>query len=194
MEKLTAGYWQQRYEAGYTGWDLGHISRPLKRMIDQIDDKTLKILVPGAGNGYEVAYLHEQGFSNVFLLDWAALPLEHFAEKYPDFPEERLLHLDFFSLDREFELVLEQTFFCALDPVKRPDYVRKMWEILVPKGQLMGLLFNVPLFDDRPPFGGSEKEYHLLFSGKFHIEYLAPCEYSEPDRQGMELEFRMIRK
>lgn len=77
--------------------------------------KEQAILVPGAGNAYEVGYLHEQGFTNVTLVDFAPAPIAAFAERYPDFPVEHLICADFFELSPEqyqFDWVLEQTFLC----------------------------------------------------------------------------------
>ena len=68
MKKLNKEFWEHRYEQGDIGWDIGYISTPLKEYIDQLKDKELKILVPGAGNAYELIYLVENGFSNVFVI------------------------------------------------------------------------------------------------------------------------------
>jgi thiopurine S-methyltransferase len=190
---LTAQYWEERYLHGYTGWDIGHVSGGMKQIIDQLPDKTEKILVPGAGNGFEVAYLWQQGFTNVFLLDWAQSPLDNFAKKNPDFPKDHLLRQDFFMLDIKFNLVLEQTFFCALHPSQRNDYVQKMHEILLPDGRIQGLLFSVPMYDNRPPYGGSIGEYQNLFSPLFEVKKMQPCTFSEPDRMGMEAEIELVR-
>ena len=45
-------YWSNRYEEDRTGWDIGYPSTPLKEYIDQLTDKTISILIPGAGNAY----------------------------------------------------------------------------------------------------------------------------------------------
>ena len=50
-------YWEERYQKGETGWDAGTITTPLKEYIDQLTDKNLTILIPGAGNGHEFDYL-----------------------------------------------------------------------------------------------------------------------------------------
>ncbi|MGO3897085.1 MAG: SAM-dependent methyltransferase, partial [Psychrobacter sp.] len=71
MESVNqAGFWQQRYEQDSIGWDMGEVSPPLKAYIDQLptSTKNQSILVAGAGNAYEVGYLHEQGFTNVVLV------------------------------------------------------------------------------------------------------------------------------
>ena len=50
-------YWSKRYKEERTGWDIGFPSLPLKTYIDQLENKDLKILIPGAGNAYEAEYL-----------------------------------------------------------------------------------------------------------------------------------------
>jgi len=82
---------------------------------------------------------------------------------------------------------VEQTFFCALDPSLRKDYVAKMVELLKPGGKLVGLLFDRQFEEAGPPFGGSKAEYEELFSGKLQISTLAPCYNSIGPRAGTEL-------
>ena len=187
---LDKEFWEERYATGQIGWDIGHISTPLKAYIDQIMDKNLKILVPGAGNGHEVVYLFKQGFRNVFVVDIAHQPLQNIKSKLPGFPEEQLMEVDFFDLVlQEFDLVLEQTFFCTLDLELREEYAKKMIDIIKPQGKLCGLFFNFPLTADGPPFGGNASEYRKLFSPYFKINTLEPCTNSIEPRQGRELFF-----
>ena len=61
-EFLSADYWNERYLNNASQWDLGAVSPPLKKYIDQKLNKDLAILIPGAGNSYEAIYLMEQGF------------------------------------------------------------------------------------------------------------------------------------
>ena len=190
MKKLNKEFWEHRYEQGDIGWDIGYISTPLKEYIDQLKDKELKILVPGAGNAYELIYLVENGFSNVFVIDIARQPLENIKRKMPDFPEDRLLEGDFFDLNpNNFDLILEQTFFCALDPSLRSVYVEKMKQLLKPHGKLAGLLFNFPLTESGPPFGGSLTEYKFLFQEHFKIKTLEIAHNSIKPRADKELFF-----
>jgi len=72
-----ANYWNQRYIKNEIGWDIGEASLPIITYINQLKQKNLKILVPGAGNAYEAGYLFTNGFSNVFLLDWAEKALDN---------------------------------------------------------------------------------------------------------------------
>lgn len=190
MKNLSKEFWEDRYTREDTGWDIGHISTPLKTYIDQLGDKTIKILVPGAGNGYEVVYLAEQGFSNITVIDIAKPPLEQLRKRLPETDGVTLIEGDFFDLEvSDFDLILEQTFFCALDPSLRTAYVLKMKQLLKPRGKLAGLLFNFPLTESGPPYGGDLKEYQMLFSKDFTMKVLEKAYNSIKPREGKELFF-----
>ena len=173
--KLGESYWNERWEQGLTGWDIGFASTPLKNYFDQLENKELKILIPGCGNAYEAEYLHEKGFGQVHLLDIAPLALKSFHERFPGFPEDHLINEDFFRHEEQYDLIVEQTFFCALDPKLRENYAIKMKSLLKPGGKLVGLLFNDVLNEDHPPFGGNSDEYRALFSDHFEIQCLEKC-------------------
>lgn len=189
METLDETYWDNRYKTNATGWDLGEISTPLKTYIDQLTDKSLKILIPGGGNSYEAEYLFNNGFKNVFVVDISETALQNIKARIPKFPKEQLLHLDFFELDNTFDLIIEQTFFCALHPNLRPKYVHKMQNLLNTEGKLVGLLFDVPLYKDHPPFGGSKAEYIALFDKYFKVLIMETAYNSHPARKDRELFF-----
>ena len=187
MDKLSQEFWTARYQSQNTGWDIGCISTPLKTYIDQLADKKIKILIPGAGNSYEGEYLWRQGFKNVFIVDFSPLPLASIQKRIPDFPKEQLICSNFFDLDQKFDLIIEQTFFCALDPLLRNNYAKQMHEILNQKGKLAGVLFDFPLTSQGPPFGGSLEEYQSTFSPYFNLRVLERCHNSIAPRQGREL-------
>jgi hypothetical protein len=94
---------------------------------------------------------------------------------------------DFFSHSGSYDLILEQTFFCALEPSLRPKYAQKMFSMLKPGGKLQGLLFNFSLTEVGPPFGGSIAEYIDYFSPLFKINQIEPCHNSIKPRMGNEL-------
>src|SRR5690606_31317501 len=124
--KLDETFWSEKYLSEQTGWDIGYVSTPLKEYIDQLSDTDLKILIPGGGNSYEAEYLYDKGFTNVSVIDISNIPLENLLKRIPSFPKENLLHLNFFELEETYDLILEQTFFCAQDPKFREKYVAKM--------------------------------------------------------------------
>lgn len=189
--KLDQNYWTERYQNYETGWDLGEVSPPLKAFIDQLDDRHAPILIPGAGNGYEVLYLLENGFTDVTVVDIAQPPLRTLRVKEPDTSRLKLVHGNFFDLDSlsSFKYVLEQTFFCALDPSLRTDYVTQMHKILQQGGVVAGVLFDRQFPLQGPPFGGSSEEYQHLFKAHFDYFKISPCYNSIPPRQGSEVFF-----
>jgi len=185
--ELNESYWTSRYKNNQLGWDIGYSSPAITEFMEKVEDKSVKILIPGCGNAYEASYLWKKGFKNVYLLDLSDVPLQKFARENPDFPTGQLLNMNFFDLSGKFDFIIEQTFFCALNPDLRTDYSEKMAQLLKDDGQLIGLLFNIPLFDDRPPFGGNKEEYKNLFSRYFEILKMEMAYNSIPERQGSEL-------
>jgi len=192
--QLDAEYWNNRYLNNQFGWDLGEISTPLKTYFDQLNNKNLKILIPGAGNAYEAEYLVNNGFHNVYVCDLAPEPLKALKKRCPAIKDENLIHGDFFDLKNiSFDLIIEQTFFCALNPVLRKKYFQKMHELLNPNGKLVGLLFNDKLNDDQPPFGGNKDEYLNYFQSLFKIHTYESSYNSIKPREGRELFINLIR-
>ncbi len=192
-DQLSANYWNQRYLNVNTPWDIGSISTPLQNYFDGLVDKDLRILIPGAGKAHEAIYLHRQGFSNVYVCDWASSAFDLLREEVPDFTEEHLLIGDFFDLELPIDLVVEQTFFCAINPSLRTKYVQKMHQLLSEKGKLVGLLFANEFNKPGPPFGGTASQYRSLFAPYFDIINLDIALDSIKPRLGNEL-FVLLQK
>ena len=188
MQITDPQYWNNLYQQNETRWDIGYPSTPLKEYIDQLTDKDQSILIPGCGNSYEAEYLLQNGFTNITLIDISSLLTAQLEKKFSKYLDKELTIItgDFFGLNIQFDLILEQTFFCALDPSLRKSYVEKMYELLKPDGRLAGVLFNRS-FEGGPPFGGSLEEYQELFKEKFEIIKLEPCYNSIPPREGSEV-------
>lgn len=189
--KVENEFWTNRYNEEQTGWDLGAPSTPIITYIDQLEDKSLRILIPGAGNAYEAEYLYKNGFKNVHILDISELPLKAFQERVPDFPANQLHQGNFFEHIGKYDLILEQTFFCSFPPTpeNRSLYARKMKDLLNKGGKLVGLWFSFPLTGDmvKRPFGGSKEEYLGYFSPFFNIRTFESCHNSIKPRMGSEL-------
>ncbi|REG90678.1 class I SAM-dependent methyltransferase [Algoriphagus antarcticus] len=187
MAFLDKNYWTERYSYGKTGWDIGFASPPLVQYLDQIKNKEIQVLIPGAGSGYEAAYGWKSGFHNLQLLDLSYEPLERFKSLNPSFPLDHIHHEDFFLHTGKYDLILEQTFFCALDPGLRVDYAKKMKELLSPGGKIAGVWFDREFDFEGPPFGGKSEEYRFLFEKYFEVHTFAPCYNSIPERLGSEV-------
>jgi SAM-dependent methyltransferase len=189
--KLDKEYWNSLYQAGETGWDIGDVSTPMKEYIDQLDNKDIAILIPGCGNAYEAAYLLKKGFTNVTLIDISMLAAEAVKERFKEYGNRvNVICGDFFKLEKKFDLILEQTFFCALDPSLRKNYAEKMYELLKENGKLVGVMFNRS-FEGGPPFGGNMEEYTNLFAPLFDILQMEACYNSIAPRAGNEVFIRL---
>jgi len=193
MNELSAHYWDELYKSGQTGWDIGYVSTPLKEYFDQLTDKSIKILIPGAGNGYEAEYLYKIGFPEVYLLDFAAETIKSFKNRLPDFPEDHLINENFFEHDAQYDMIVEQTFFSSIWRKQRAAYAEKIHQLLKPEGKLVGLLFGHEFDFNRPPYGGTENEYRHLFGRLFNIQTMEIAYNSIKPRTGREL-FLILQK
>jgi SAM-dependent methyltransferase len=180
MEKT---FWEERYLTHQTGWDLGDVSPPLKAYIDQLPRKNIAVCIPGCGYGHEAIYLEQSGFTNVTVIDLVDDALANVKTKAPSV---RCIHGDFFELEDTFDLIIEQTMFCAIHPSMRSQYVHKIAQLLKPSGKLIGVLFNRD-FEGGPPFGGSISEYQQLFTPVFSNFSCEPCYNSIAPRSGSEV-------
>jgi methyl halide transferase len=184
---FNSNYWNNRYLDEDAPWDLGGPSPALVKYFDNLIDKNLRILIPGAGNAYEAEYLFRNGFTNVTVLDFSKKALDNFSARCPEFPKEKLIEEDFFLHSGTYDLIVEQTFFCALDPKLRKAYVEKMQMLLTVNGKLFGLLFDDAALKGNPPFGGTKEEYIRLFGTHFQLEKCEICPDSIPPRKNREL-------
>ncbi len=185
--KFDARYWQSRYEAGNTPWDIGYPSPALIRYFEQLPDKSIRILIPGAGFGHEAAWLLENGFEQTYICEWASQAVAGFLVAYRSFPKDQILQGDFFRLEESFDLLVEQTFLSAIHPDQWYRYAQQCKTLLGQRGTLAGLLFAQPFDEPGPPFGGTPEQYMALFSPHFKRISLTPCVHSITPRQGREL-------
>lgn len=180
--------WNLLYQEGDTGWDLGEISSPLKNYVDQLENKEIRILIPGCGNGHEVQYLvNELSFSNVYVIDISELAIEGLRKNIPQLNADNLICGDFFDFHGQFDLILEQTFFCAIRPWRRWEYSNKMNDLLKPSGKLVGVMFSEKFEKEGPPFGGNKKEYKRYFTDGWKINLMEECYNSIAPRADREL-------
>lgn len=191
MTENNQEYWTKRYIEGDIGWDIGAASTPLTSYFEQLSNKNIKILIPGAGNSYEAEYLHTHGFTNVHILDISEIPLQNFTQRNPTFPSAHVHCQDFFKHKGNYDLIIEQTFFCSFepDPMTRVKYVTKMASLLGQKGKLVGVLFEKSATEDSElrPFGATEAEYRNYLKSHFELLILEACHNSVASRKGHEL-------
>ncbi len=192
--KLDAAYWEQRWQARQTGWDIGYASRPIVHYMEGYTDKEAHILIPGCGNAYEADWLATAGFQNITVLDISATAIASAKKKVQHAEAINFVCADFFTYQGQFNLIIEQTFFCAIPVDRRGDYARKTAELLVAGGRLVGVLFDREFSYNGPPFGGSVLEYEPLFKGYYTFERFETCYNSIDARAGTELFINLVKK
>lgn len=192
--KLNEEFWNNKYLNQEAGWDLKSPSSPLKAYIDQLTDTSTKILIPGCGNAYEAEYLSDKGFTNITLIDISEVVVNNIKNKFKDNLSIKVVHQDFFDFNGQFDLILEQTFFCALNPELRIKYSQKVNQLLSKEGKLVGVLFNRNFDNLSPPFGGNKAEYDTYFKDYFDYKVMEECYNSIPPRAGSELFINLKKK
>ena len=191
---LDKNYWDKTYENKQPGWDVGYAATPLQTYFDQLTDKSLRILVPGAGNAYEVEYLFRAGFKNIFLLDFAPTPISNFLKRNPDFPTDHIIQENFFDHHGQYNLIIEHTFLTSFPKNIREKYAVKMHELLTTKGKFVGIIFNHEFGKEFPPYGGTPEEYESLFKPYFNFKVFEVCYNSIKPRQNREHFFILTKK
>lgn len=193
-DELNRNYWNDRWEKEETGWDIGYASPPIEDYLAQYKDKNAKILIPGCGNAHEAEYLLENGFTDVTILDISDFAVNVLKEKFKNTSEIKVICKDFFTHEGKYDLMIEQTFFCAIPTIMRNNYATKAAELLNENGRIIGVLFNKIFEKKGPPFGGTEAEYRFIFKKYFEIEKMESCHNSIPQRLGNELFINLKKK
>ena len=188
LKENTSAYWDERYLNNKTGWDMREASPPIKNYIDSLKNKQLNILIPGCGNAYEAEYLLQQGFENVSLIDISKVLTDRIKRKFKN-KNIKIYNMNFFDHSGQYDLIVEQTFFCALNPGLRKDYVDQCEKLLCKDGKIAGVFFNMEMKKPGPPFTATNEEYKELFSPKFAFNIFEPCTNSIKPRLGSELFF-----
>ena len=154
--------WQRRYEEKDTPWDKGAAAPAL---ITYLREKQIsgRVLVPGCGRGHEVRALGMQLETTVIGMDLSAraiaearqLSAHLLAKQRVDFIEGDFFHLDA-DFKTSFDWLVEHTFFCAIEPHQRVDYVRAAAEALQTGGKVFGIFYINPDTGSGPPFAVSK--------------------------------------
>lgn len=194
VNQLDQSFWNSRWENQQTGWDIGQPSPAIIGYMAQYVNKDAAILIPGCGNAHEAEWLIQNGFTNITLIDIAPKPVAQLKEKYEKNSSVKIILGDFFQHQGRYDVIIEQTFFCAIEPKLRQKYVAQSASLLNKNGQIIGILFNIEFEREGPPFGGNTSEYQQLFETHFHIKKMENCYNSILPRKNREVFINLIKK
>jgi len=186
MQDASKDFWNSRWETGQTGWDIGAPAPAFTTYFSDLSHKNAAVLIPGCGSGHEAEFLLSIGFTNITVIDIAPKAIAILNEKFRNNPNIKILCGDFFQHEGSYDYIVEQTFFCAIDPNLRHAYVSHTHQLLRPNGKIIAILFDRS-FEGGPPFGGSKEEYIQLFTPNFNVLSLELNQQSITQRMGTEL-------
>ena len=105
--------------------------------------KSLRVLIPGSGTGYEVELFAHLGH-DVLAIDFSDAAIEA-AQRELGKLADRVRKADFFTLpERDFDLLYERAFLCALPRPLWARWADRSAELVRPGGELAGFFY----FDD----------------------------------------------
>ena len=187
MTDLSPHAWNERYQLNETPWDLSGPTPEFLRLIDAgVLPAKGTVLVPGGGRGHDAIFFALRGY-NVDLVDFApdavqATLIEASRQKAVVYAYTR----NFFDLPSvgfhqgRYDILLEYTFFCAINPELRTDYVKAAHALLAKGGILLGLFFPTEIDKPGPPFPVSQPEVEKLFSPYFELRFEKPQQSVKP--------------
>ena len=185
-------FWEKSYQSGDMGWDLGGPTPIFDHWI-KFQKKSLSICVLGAGNGWDAINFAEKGHT-VTAVDFAESAINNMHTSAQERGVEiNIIHSDIFKLGKlfpqTFDIVLEYTCFCAIDPTRRMDYIEMTNQIIKPEGKLIALLYPIDkdINDDGPPFGIDIDSTINLFSKYFTLHRKEIPKLSIERRNGREI-------
>lgn len=198
-----SSFWELRYQERDTGWDLGAPTPPIVEFFQsaRAPKPPARILVPGSGRGHDALFLAKLGF-DVTAVDFAKQALDSLRRRRRNLwipaAKCRTLRADILHLPAKchasFDIVVEHTCFCAIDPKLRDLYVSMARDVLVPGGLLLGLFYPFREGTQGPPFPVTELEIQMRFSVSFDLEFIETPASSVERRRGEERLILMRRK
>lgn len=187
---LNVDFWQGRYEASNTPWDLGQASPHFVALLQSKPEwlKPGKIASLGCGRGHDVALFGQSGFEAVGF-DYAPGAIQEAQAKYGQVATFQ--QADIFELADpqsawagQFDYTLEHTCFCAILPEERPAYVKSVHTLLKPGGLVIGIFWEHGETDG-PPFSTTEEQLRAAFQPGFEVVSTQPLIPAD-DRKGIE--------
>ena len=167
-------FWEDLYLSGDADWDLGG-ETPIFESISK-DIRPGKICIVGCGKGHDAVMFAKKKFE-VTAIDFSPSAISYLKKLAVDSKVDiHAINTDIFNLSNnyynQFNYVIEQTCFCAINPTMRNNYEQLVSNLLVKGGLLIGLWFPLDknISEGGPPWATSVEEVKNLFSTRWKIE------------------------
>ena len=147
---MSEAFWQQKYEAGQTGWERGDANPAFLAWRAGGTLTQGRVLLPCAGRSPEPALLAADGF-DVTVLDIAPSAIAAQRARLGD--RAAVIEADLFTwtAPAPFDAIYDQTALCALPPPRHAEYEALLHPWLRPGGRLL-ILFAQTGRPGGPPF------------------------------------------
>jgi SAM-dependent methyltransferase len=185
-------YWEDLYREKKDEWSLDQVSPPLLDFLEHPScPKEGRVLVPGAGKGYDAAEWARRGYDTL-AVDFSQTAFESMSTLAEQNSKLSAVKLDLFDLTPKstelFDIVYEYTCFCAVHPGRRDEYFEVWHKMLKPDGIVVACFF--PIIEhtslDGPPHPTSEGELMARLNGVFDVVEQIDVKNSIPERAGKE--------
>jgi SAM-dependent methyltransferase len=182
-------FWSEIYQNEKPPWDLDQPAPALVDMLPRLKLSKSRILVLGCGAGHDAAFFAKAGHV-VTAVDFSPEAIERGRKLYGEFKNLQFVEADIFNLPQDmqgsYDLIFEQTCFCAVNPTLRSRLVSIWRGLLAEQGFLMGVFF-VNEKKKGPPYGASEWEIRERLKKGFHFVFWGRLKNSIERRYGKEL-------
>ena len=199
LTQNLSDYWEKLYTTGKDYWDLGKATPALLSFFkDARCPAEGRVLVPGAGRGWDAKAWADRGHETV-AVDFAPTAVDALDSLSRKIANLTCVDRDLFELTPakygKFDVIYEYCCFSAIHPGRRDEYF-EIWQKMLKDDGLIIALFS-PLCDDDtmvgPPHATSEGELMARMDGVFEIQDQIPVANSVPSRKGKEA-FWLLRK
>lgn len=183
-------FWEEIYEHGRAGWDLGGPTPVFQRLIQSGVFQPGHMIVICAGRGHDARAFARHGF-RVDAVEFAADAADAM-RAMNDLQNPVLIYqTDMFQLpddlNGQYDYVLEYTCMCAIDPNRRNEYADLVARLLKPGGIYIDLAFPLDHHKGGPPFAVAADEILDLFTVRgFKLLRREIPNDSVPPRKGLE--------
>ena len=183
-------FWEDLYLSDDATWDLKGVTPIFESISKEINPG--KICILGCGKGYDAVMFAKKKFE-VTAVDFAPSAVKYIKKLAKDSKVEiHVLKKNIFNLSNDyynqFNYVIEQTCFCAINPNMRKNYEQLASNLLVKGGKLIGLWFPLDkdISEGGPAWATSIEEVKKIFSDGWVIEREELSPLSIKPRKGRE--------
>ena len=200
----TPNFWNKLYLNKKDKWSLNaptpaFMNWGKKHLKDNNYSSNIKICIPGCGKGDDVLFFASCGYQ-VYAFDFSSYATNHLINKSKDLNLNiNIINENFFDIEKNymnfFDIIIEYTFFCAIKPSDRINYINICNNILKDNGKIVAIflpLKDVP--ENNPPYTVSLNKTLKQFSNSFkYISKYYPTN-SINKRKGNEIFIEFIKK